>query len=200
MNGNCAGGTGAYIDQMAALLNVSIAELNDLAWQSSKIYPIASRCGVFAKTDIQNLVSRKINTADIAASIFEAVAGQIINTLARGCSIESEILFCGGPLTYISYLRESFSRLLKINKENIIVPEHAELFTALGTALSIPSTQRTIQIVEFINNIKQQNRFHLRIIHFTLCLTITMNLIVGKLIGILFHYHKRSLKKTNPVF
>jgi len=154
MNGNCAGGTGAYIDQMAALLNVSIAELNDLAWQSSKIYPIASRCGVFAKTDIQNLVSRKINTADIAASIFEAVAGQIINTLARGCSIEPEILFCGGPLTYISYLRESFSRILKINKGNIIVPEHAELFTALGTALSIPSTQKPIQVTKFIDNIK----------------------------------------------
>ena len=158
MNGNCAGGTGAYIDQMAAILNVSIAKLNDLAWQSSKIYPIASRCGVFAKTDIQNLVSRKINTADIAASIFEAVAGQIINTLARGCSIEPEILFCGGPLTYISYLRESFSRLLKINKENIIVPEHAELFTALGTALSIPSIQKPIKITEFIHNIKSAER------------------------------------------
>jgi len=154
MNGNCAGGTGAYIDQMATLLNVTIAELNDLAWKSSKIYPIASRCGVFAKTDIQNLVSRKINTADIAASIFEAVASQIINTLARGCSIEPEILFCGGPLTYISYLRESFSRLLKINKKNIIVPEHAELFTALGSALSIPSTQKPIQIAEFIHKIK----------------------------------------------
>ena len=154
MNGNCAGGTGAYIDQMAVLLNVSIAELNELAWQSTKIYPIASRCGVFAKTDIQNLLSRKINTADIAASIFEAVASQIINSLARGCSIEPDILFCGGPLTYISYLRESFSRLLKINKENIIVPENAELFTALGTALSIPSTQKSIQITEFIRNIK----------------------------------------------
>jgi predicted CoA-substrate-specific enzyme activase len=154
MNGNCAGGTGAYIDQMAALLNVSIAELNNLAWESSKIYPIASRCGVFAKTDIQNLVSRKINIADIAASIFEAVAGQTINTLARGCSIESEILFCGGPLTYISYLRESFSRLLKTNKENIIVPEHAELFTALGTTLSIPSTQKPTKLTEFMCNIK----------------------------------------------
>jgi predicted CoA-substrate-specific enzyme activase len=154
MNGGCAGGTGAYIDQMAALLNVSIAELNDLAWKSSKIYPIASRCGVFAKTDIQNLVSRKIDTADIAASIFEAVASQIINTLARGCSINPEILFCGGPLTYISFLRKSFSKLLKINKENIIVPAKAELFTAMGTAFSIPTTQKAIQITEFIRHIK----------------------------------------------
>jgi predicted CoA-substrate-specific enzyme activase len=154
MNGNCAGGTGAYIDQMAALLNVSISELNDLAWQSTKIYPIASRCGVFAKTDIQNLVSRKINTTDIAASIFEAVASQLINSLARGCSIKQKILFCGGPLTYISYLRESFSRLLNLQKEDIIVPEHAELFTALGSALAIPSTQKTMTISEFISNLK----------------------------------------------
>jgi len=78
MNGNCAGGTGAYIDQMAALLHVSIAELNNLALQSSKIYPIASRCGVFAKTDIQNLVSRKINTADIAASILKLLLVKLL--------------------------------------------------------------------------------------------------------------------------
>lgn len=154
MNGNCAGGTGAYIDQMAALLNVSISELNDLAWQSTKIYPIASRCGVFAKTDIQNLISRKINITDIAASIFEAVASQLINSLARGCSIKHKILFCGGPLTYISYLRESFSKLLKINNENIIVPEHAELFTALGSALSIPTSQKAFTVSEFISNLK----------------------------------------------
>lgn len=154
MNGNCAGGTGAYIDQMAVLLNISIDELNDLAWKSSKIYPIASRCGVFAKTDIQNLVSRKIDTADIAASIFEAVAGQIINTLARGCSIEPDILFCGGPLNYISYLRESFSKILKIKNDNIIVPEQAELFTALGASLSIPSNQDSIRINDFIQLIK----------------------------------------------
>ncbi|MCK9220586.1 MAG: acyl-CoA dehydratase activase-related protein [Bacteroidales bacterium] len=154
MNGNCAGGTGAYIDQMAALLNVSIAKLNDLAWQSSKTYPIASRCGVFAKTDVQNLVSRKISTADIAASIFEAVAGQLINSLARGRVIEPSILFCGGPLTYISFLRESFSRILKITNQNIIVPEHAELFTALGTALSIPATQEPSKISEFIHTVR----------------------------------------------
>ncbi len=154
MNGNCAGGTGAYIDQMAALLDVSISELNNLAWQSSKIYPIASRCGVFAKTDIQNLISRKINTADIAASIFEAVANQTINSLARGCSINPDILFCGGPLTYISYLREVFSRLLKIDKSAIIVPERAELFTALGCALSVPDDQKPEELNEIINKVK----------------------------------------------
>ena len=154
MNGSCAGGTGAYIDQMATLLNVSIAGLNDLAWQSSKTYPIASRCGVFAKTDVQNLVSRKVNTADITASIFEAVAGQLINSLARGKVIEPSILFCGGPLTYISYLRESFSRLLKINSRDIVVPEHAELFTAMGAALSIPPAQKPCTVSELIHIVK----------------------------------------------
>lgn len=154
MNGNCAGGTGAYIDQMSALLNVPIGELNDLAWQSTGTYPIASRCGVFAKTDVQNLVSRKINTCDIAASIFEAVAGQLINSLARGKGIEPSILFCGGPLTYISYLRESFAKLLNIDKDHIIVPEHAELFTALGTALSIQAKQKACTVSDFIHTVQ----------------------------------------------
>jgi len=158
MNGSCAGGTGAYIDQMATLLNVSIGELNDMAWQSTKIYPIASRCGVFAKTDVQNLISRKINLPDIAASIFEAVANQTINTLARGATIEPNVLFCGGPLTYISYLRESFSRLLKINVENIIIPQHSELYIAWGTAVSVPETQQALSIVELIEKIESQQR------------------------------------------
>jgi len=112
MNGNCAGGTGAYIDQMASLLNVSVSELNEMAWKSTQIYPIASRCGVFAKTDVQNLISRKINIHDIAASIFDAVASQVLNSLARGCTVEPKLSFCGGPLTYISHLRKSFANLL----------------------------------------------------------------------------------------
>jgi len=149
MNGSCAGGTGAYIDQMAAMLNHSIAELDKLAWQSTKIYPIASRCGVFAKTDVQNLVSRKINLADIAASIFDAMAGQIINSLARGCLIEPRILFTGGPLTYISYLGAAFAKLLKIDRKDILIPERAELFTALGTALSIPAEAESRRISDF---------------------------------------------------
>jgi predicted CoA-substrate-specific enzyme activase len=148
MNGNCAGGTGAYIDQMASLLNVSVSELNEMAWKSTQIYPIASRCGVFAKTDVQNLISRKINIHDIAASIFDAVASQVLNSLARGCTVEPKLLFCGGPLTYISYLRKSFANLLKINESNIIVPERAELFTALGTALSVPASHKVLLVSE----------------------------------------------------
>jgi predicted CoA-substrate-specific enzyme activase len=155
MNSNCAGGTGAYIDQMAALLNVSIEELNSQAWQAIKTYPIASRCGVFAKTDVQNLVSRKISTSDIAASIFEAVANQIVNSVARGCTIEPSVLFSGGPLTYISYLREAFCRLLNFDHQSIIVPEHAELFTAVGTALSVSADVKSCRLSEFITKIRQ---------------------------------------------
>ncbi len=146
MNGSCAGGTGAYIDQMAALLNVSVRELDELALQSKTIYPIASRCGVFAKIDVQNLISRKINICDVAASIFQAVASQTINALARGCHIEPKLLLCGGPLSYISYLRKAFLDLLHLNETDLILPEHAELFTAFGTALSILSSSEFIPI------------------------------------------------------
>ncbi len=154
MNGNCAGGTGAYIDQMAVLIGVSIEKLNDLAWESTKTYPIASRCGVFAKTDVQNLISRKIEMTDIAASIFEAVASQIISTLARGSAIMPQILFSGGPLTYISYLRKAFAKLLNLDKAEIIVPDYAELFTAIGAAGSIVDDKKPVGITDFIDLVK----------------------------------------------
>jgi activator of 2-hydroxyglutaryl-CoA dehydratase len=101
MNGNCAGGTGAFIDQMAVLLDRSIGELDEMALGASASYPIASRCGVFAKTDVQNLLSRRIDPGDIALSIFEAVAGQIINSLARGRTIRPPVLYTCGPFTWI---------------------------------------------------------------------------------------------------
>lgn len=149
MNGSCAGGTGAYIDQMAVLLNVPIDKLDELASQSTRTYPIASRCGVFAKTDVQNLLSRKIPTADIAASIFDAVAGQIVNSLARGCEIAPSIVLCGGPLRYIQYLRKSFTRLLGLTEHDIIVPEDAQVFTATGAALSanMEREQRALSVL-----------------------------------------------------
>ena len=105
MNGNCAGGTGAFIDQMAILLGVSIDELNELALRSNQVYSIASRCGVFCKTDIQNLIAKNISKENIAASIFHAVAVQTTVTLARGCNIVAPVLLCGGPLTFIPALR-----------------------------------------------------------------------------------------------
>ena len=100
MNGNCAGGTGAFIDQMASLLNRPVTELNSMAEDSTNTYPVASRCGVFAKTDVQNLISRDIPSADIVASIYKAVAFQSINSLSRGSDIETKIIFTGGPLTF----------------------------------------------------------------------------------------------------
>ncbi len=135
MNGNCAGGTGAFIDQMAGLLNISVDEMDALALQSQNIYPIASRCGVFAKTDVQNLIARKIEKADIAASIFHAVALQTINALARGCDLQPQVVFCGGPLTYIESLRKAFIRLLKLEEQDYAAPQFAQLFTALGAAI-----------------------------------------------------------------
>ncbi|HSW38171.1 MAG TPA: acyl-CoA dehydratase activase, partial [Acidobacteriota bacterium] len=114
--------------------------------------------GVFAKTDVQNLISRTVPVADIAASIFEAVAGQTINSLARGCTVEPRILFSGGPLTYISCLGESFARLLKIDRRDIILPERAELFTALGTALAIPDDARPVRISEIVARIGSGRR------------------------------------------
>jgi predicted CoA-substrate-specific enzyme activase len=133
MNGNCAGGTGAFIDQMAILLDVDIAELNLLAEKSDNIYPIASRCGVFAKTDVQALLSQHISREDIAASIFHSVALQVIGTLSQGQDMGKEILISGGPLTFYSSLRKEFSNLVSPSK--LVIPDNSELIPALGTAM-----------------------------------------------------------------
>ena len=108
MNGNCAGGTGAFIDQMATLLNVELSDLESLAEKARRVHPIASRCGVFAKTDVQNLLSREVPKADIAASIFHAVALQVMSTLSRGYDPISDVIFCGGPFTFMPKLKDSF--------------------------------------------------------------------------------------------
>ncbi|PXV64106.1 putative CoA-substrate-specific enzyme activase [Dysgonomonas alginatilytica] len=135
MNGSCAGGTGAFIDQMANLMNISTEELGNQALKFEKIYPIASRCGVFAKTDVQNLISRNIPVSDISGSILHAVALQSVTTLARGCDIKPKILCIGGPLTFIPALRNSFREVLKIENNDFILPENGEYFPAWGTAL-----------------------------------------------------------------
>ena len=136
MNGSCAGGTGAFIDQIASLLNIETSELDGIAQQSTQIYPIASRCGVFAKTDVQNLISRKVPIADIAASAFHAVSLQVINSLARGVDINPTILFIGGPLTYIPSLQKAFEKLLNCSESEIIVPQNSHLFPAWGAAIA----------------------------------------------------------------
>ena len=131
MNGSCAGGTGAFIDQMATLLNVSLDEMNDLAGRYEKIYTIASRCGVFAKSDIQPLLNQGARKTDVSASIFAAVANQTIAGLAQGRPIGGKVLYLGGPLTFLSELRASFDRALKIEG---VCPENSLYFVALGAA------------------------------------------------------------------
>lgn len=135
MNGSCAGGTGAFIDQMADLMNISVEKLGEKAFSYEKIYPVASRCGVFAKTDVQNLICRNVPVTDISASILHTVALQSITSLARGYDIEPKILCIGGPLTFIPALRNAFRDILKMNDADLIVPEYGEYFPALGCAL-----------------------------------------------------------------
>ena len=137
MNGNCAGGTGAFIDQMALLLGVSVEQMNGLALKAERIYPIASRCGVFSKTDVQNLIARNTARTDIAASIFHAVAVQVVVTLAHGCEIKPPVLFCGGPLTFLPALRKAFTDYLHLREQDIMLPENSHLIPAWGTALTI---------------------------------------------------------------
>jgi predicted CoA-substrate-specific enzyme activase len=137
MNGSCAGGTGAFIDQMAVLLDVSTAGLDRLAEESTSVHSIASRCGVFAKTDIQALLSNKVSREDIAASVFHAVALQVITTLARGSDIKKKILFAGGPLKFFPQLQKAFIDILGLNeKKDLVIPEHPEFIPAIGAALN----------------------------------------------------------------
>lgn len=153
MNGNCAGGTGAFIDQMAVILGIDVAEMNTLALASTRIYPIASRCGVFCKTDIQNLIAKNVCREDIAASIFRAVAVQTVVTLAHGYDITSPVLFCGGPLTYIPALRKAFTDYLGVKDSDIILPEHGTLLPAIGTALYDKGIAKEVIISEFISRL-----------------------------------------------
>ena len=131
MNDSCAGGTGAFIDQMAALLHVETAQMNELAQQATTSYTIASRCGVFAKSDIQPLLNQGAAKADLAVSIFQAVASQAVTGLAKGRPIEGKVLYLGGPLTFMSCLRDSFDKILNIKGE---CPEHSLYYVAMGTA------------------------------------------------------------------
>ncbi len=136
MNGTCAGGTGAFIDQMAALLNTDIGGLNELAKEYETIYPIASRCGVFAKSDIQPLMNDGAKKSDVAASIFQSVVNQTISGLACGKPIRGKVAFLGGPLHYLSELRQRFIETLNLKDEDIIFPPDANLFVAAGASLA----------------------------------------------------------------
>lgn len=140
MNGTCAGGTGAFIDQMAALLETDAPGLNKLAAGATTVYPIAARCGVFAKTDVQPLINEGARREDIAASIFQAVVNQTISGLACGKPIRGHVAFLGGPLHFLDQLRESFIKTLNLSPEETIVPENSQLFVAAGSAYSAERT------------------------------------------------------------
>lgn len=135
MNGNCAGGTGAFIDQTAQLLGVHIEELDALAANYTALYPIASRCGVFSKTDIQNLISQKVSKPDLVASVFRAVALQVVTTLSRGCDVAPYVLFCGGPFAYFSQLKKHFLQVLSLEECQCITPKHPQYLPANGCAM-----------------------------------------------------------------
>jgi len=148
MNGVCAGGTGSFIDQMASLLQTDAMGLNDYASRHKIIYPIASRCGVFAKTDIQPLINEGAAREDLAASIFQAVVNQTISGLACGKPIRGNVAFLGGPLHFLSELRNRFIETLGLTDETAIIPERSHLFAAFGAAVSAKETSRIMNFDE----------------------------------------------------
>lgn len=145
MNGICAGGTGSFIDQMASLLQTDASGLNEYAKNFRAIYPIAARCGVFAKSDIQPLINEGATKEDLSASIFQAVVNQTISGLACGKPIRGNVAFLGGPLHFLSELRQAFIRTLNLTKEQIITPEQSHLFAAIGAAMN-SSTSTEISV------------------------------------------------------
>ena len=159
MNGSCAGGTGAFIDQMATLLNISVAQMDEYALKAEKIYPIASRCGVFAKSDIQPLINQGARKEDISASIFQAVVDQTVSGLAQGRRIKGKVLFLGGPLYFLKGLRKAFKDTLKLSDENAVFPENAPHFMAIGAALgSAGQRARSLdEIISLIENVKDSD-------------------------------------------
>ena len=150
MNGTCAGGTGAFLDQMASLLNTDTAGLNELAKNYTTIYPIASRCGVFAKTDVQPLLNEGARKEDIAVSVMQAVVNQTISGLACGRPIRGNVAFLGGPLNYLSELRKRFIETLNLKDDEIIIPENAHLLVAMGAAVT------SVEYDSFSNDILKQ--------------------------------------------
>ncbi len=159
MNGACAGGTGAFIDQVAVLLDVDASQLNALAEKSTGTYPIASRCGVFAKTDIQALLSRHVSKADIAASVFHSVALQVITALSRGRDIEPKILLGGGPLSFYPVLRRAFRDVLGVeNDSDLVIPEHPLLVPAFGTAMLRNGKSFRIRISKLLSLFDQSQK------------------------------------------
>ena len=156
MNGSCAGGTGAFIDQMATLLNITVPQMDEYALNDEKTYPIASRCGVFAKSDVQPLLNQGAKKEDIAASIFQAVVDQTVSGLAQGRRIKGKVLFLGGPLHFLKGLRKAFKTTLNLSEENAVFPEDAPCFMAIGSALASEGVreQSIEKIIEAVEGVK----------------------------------------------
>ena len=157
MNSSCAGGTGAFIDQMASLMDLSVEELDKISFDYENIYPIASRCGVFAKSDIQPLLNQGANKADIAVSIYDAVVNQTIGGLAQGREIKGNILFLGGPLYFYKGLRNMFIKKLNLSEESAIVPNDAEVFVAKGAALFAGNEENRYTYAELKSKLNSKN-------------------------------------------
>ncbi len=157
MNGICAGGTGAFIDQMAQLLQTDASGLNELAKGYKKIYPIAGRCGVFAKTDVQPLINQGVSREDIAKSIFQAVVNQTISGLSQGRIIKGNVVFLGGPLTFLSELRSSFIDALDLKGDQAIIPDDSEVYVGLGTAI-LARDAKEMQLKTILDDAKDLNR------------------------------------------
>ena len=156
MNGSCAGGTGSFIDQMATLLNITPFQLNDLVRSHDHIYPVASRCGVFAKTDVQNMLSRNIPHKDIAASVFHAMAIQCINSLARGVEIKPKMLLCGGVFAFLPELVNAFLKVLHFSGSDVVLPARSELIPAMGAALFARHQAPEIRVSELIRKLDEE--------------------------------------------
>ncbi|MDR0788980.1 MAG: acyl-CoA dehydratase activase-related protein [Bifidobacteriaceae bacterium] len=154
MNGTCAGGTGAFIDQMSTLLKTDPTGLNELSKGFKQIYPIASRCGVFAKTDLQPLINDGVAPEDLAASIFTAVASQTISGLANGRPIKGNVLFLGGPLYFMDGLRDAFKRALDTQVDSWVLPDNGQIFVAFGTAFYAQTTDLVFDLDTVINQIE----------------------------------------------
>ncbi|MDL2285238.1 2-hydroxyacyl-CoA dehydratase [Desulfovibrio sp. OttesenSCG-928-F07] len=154
MNNSCAGGTGAFIDQMATLLETDAGGLNELAKNHKTIYPIASRCGVFAKTDVQPLINEGASKEDIAASILQAIVSQTISGLACGKPIRGNVAFLGGPLNFLSMLRELFIKTLRLKEHEVIFPENAKLFVAMGAAMLVKPEHTPLKLSDLVARTK----------------------------------------------
>ena len=153
MNGTCAGGTGSFIDQMASLLQTDVSGLNEYAKHYKSLYTIAARCGVFAKSDIQPLINEGATKEDLSASIFQAVVNQTISGLACGRPIRGHVAFLGGPLHFLSELRNAFIRTLNLDDEHAIIPENSHLFAAIGSAMKAEG-EGSAKMSEFVHTLR----------------------------------------------